>query len=98
MTSAGINLQSGHPLNVALSYNGTSLAMTVTDSVTKAVFSHSWTIDIPTTVAGNTAYVGFTGSTYWWWANQDIESWTYAQGGTPVAVAVPAAPTNLRVQ
>jgi hypothetical protein len=97
MTSSGVNLHNGHPLNVTLAYNGTTLALTVVDSVTKASFSHSWTIDIPSTVAGNAAYVGFTGSTGYFFANQYIQSWTYAanQVQTP---AVPAAPTNLRVQ
>jgi len=96
MTSSGVSLHSGHPLNVTLAYNGTTLALTVTDSVTKASFSHSWTINIPTTVAGNTAYVGFTASTGYFVANQYVQSWTYSTSAqTP---AVPAAPTNLRVQ
>jgi len=104
MTSAGVNLQSGHPLNVTLSYNGTALAMTVTDSVTNASFSHSWTIDIPATVAGSTAYVGFTGSTGYFYANQDIQSWTYAtsQGQTTPPTTppptIPQPPTNVTVQ
>jgi hypothetical protein len=63
MTSSGLSLHSGNPLNVTLNYNGTTLTMTITDSKTKASFSHSWTINIPATVGGNTAYVGFTGGT-----------------------------------
>jgi hypothetical protein len=97
MSSSGVNLHSGHPLNVTLDYNGSALAMTVKDSVTNATFTHSWSVDIPSTVAGSTAYVGFTGSTGYSVANQDIQSWTYATSATAVA-AVPAAPTNLRVQ
>jgi len=97
MTSSGVSLRSGHPLNVTLAYNGTTLALTVTDSVTSASFSHSWTINIPTTVGGNTAYVGFTGYSV---ANQYVQSWTYSTsaGATGQTAAVPAAPTNLRVQ
>jgi hypothetical protein len=98
MTPSGVNLHSGHPLNVKLVYNGAVIAMTVTDSVTNATFSNNWTIDIPTTVAGNTAYVGFTGSTGYNTANQDIQAWTYAVSNTAPAPAIPAAPTNLRVQ
>ena len=98
MSSSGVVLRSGHPINVKLVYNGTTLAMTATDSVTHASFSHSWTIDIPTTVAGKTAYVGFTGSTYWSGMNQDILSWTYAtEGQSTTSPPVPAAPTNLQV-
>lgn len=103
MSSSGLSLHSGNPLNVRLTYNGTTLAMTITDTKTKASFSKSWTIDIPATVGGSTAYVGFTGATDWGSANQGVSavqnvmSWTYAtsQAQTP---AVPAAPTDLRVQ
>lgn len=93
----GVTLSAGNPLTVALSYNGTTLSMTITDTVTHGTFSHSWTINIPSTVGGNTAYVGFTAATSYWWANQDVQSWTYSAsaGQTP---AVPQAPTNLRIQ
>lgn len=102
MSSSGLSLRSGNPLNVTLAYNGTTLAMTMTDTKTKASFAKSWAINIPATVGGNTAYVGFTGATGWGSANagvtavQNVVSWTYAsQAQTP---AVPAAPTNLVVQ
>ena len=94
MSSSGLSLHSGNPLNVALAYNGTTLRMTITDSKTKASFSKSWTIDIPSTVGGSTAYVGFTGATGGLSATQDVVSWTYSASPT----AVPAAPSNLRVQ
>lgn len=102
----GVNLSGGHPLNVTLAYSGTTLTLTIKDSVTSASFSHSWAINIPTTVGGNTAYVGFTGSSGWFVANQSIQAWTYAtsQGSTsppppPVQTpTVPAPPTNVTVQ
>jgi hypothetical protein len=97
MSSSGVSLHNGHPLNVTLAYNGTTLALTVTDSVSNASFSHSWTINIPATVGGNTAYVGFTGSTGYSFANQYIQSWTYAASAVQTA-AVPAPPSDLRVQ
>jgi hypothetical protein len=86
MTSSGLRLHGGNPLNVRLAYDGTALMMTIRDSVTKASFSHSWTIDIPTTVGGNTAYVGFTASTGGQNANQFIQSWTYAAASLSGAV------------
>ena len=102
---SGVTLNTGHPLNVSLTYNGTTLAMTMKDTVTGGVFSHSWTINIPSTVGGNTAYVGFTGATGGQFANQYIQAWTYAAnsgqtGGSPPvqAPAVPEAPTNVTVQ
>ncbi len=78
MSSSGVSLQSNHPLDVTLNYNGTTLAMTVEDTVTNDSFSTSWPVDIPATVGGNTAYVGFTSSTGWYSASQNILSWTYA--------------------
>jgi hypothetical protein len=92
----GLNFLSGDPFVVALAYNGTTLSMTMTDTVTHATFSHSWPINIPSTVGGNNAYVGFTAATGSG-ANQLVTSWTYATTATQPS-AVPAAPTNLRVQ
>jgi hypothetical protein len=96
ITPSGVSLHSGHPLNVTLAYNGTTLALTITDTVTKASYAKSWTIDIPATVGGNTAYVGFTGGGGT--ATQDVLSWTYATSASQSAPAVPAAPTNLVVK
>jgi hypothetical protein len=96
VTITGVNLNSGNPLNVTFAYDGTTLKMTITDTKTKGSFSQNWAIDIPTTVGGNTAYVGFTGGTGYSNAIQDLLSWTYSS--STAAVAVPAPPTNLRVQ
>jgi hypothetical protein len=76
--ATGLNFASGHPLNVTLVYNGTTLAMTMQDTVTLASFSHNFTIDIPGTVGGPTAYVGFTGGTGGGMANQLVTAWTHA--------------------
>jgi hypothetical protein len=92
----GVNLNGGNPLNVTFAYDGTTLKMTITDTKTKASFSHNWAIDIPTTVGGNTAYVGFTGATGYSNALQNLLSWTFSSSTT--TAAVPAPPTNLRVQ
>jgi hypothetical protein len=77
MTSSGVILSSGDTMAVHLVYNGTTLTMTITDTVTKKSFSTSWTINIPSTVGGNTAYVGFTGGTGYSTAVQKILTWTY---------------------
>jgi hypothetical protein len=78
ISASKLNLTSGHPLAVTVNYDGTTLAMTITDTVTKASFSHSWAINIPATVGGNTAYVGFTAATGYQIAGQKVLSWTYA--------------------
>jgi Legume lectin domain/Chitobiase/beta-hexosaminidase C-terminal domain len=99
MTSSGISLHSGHPLTVNLSYNGTTLVETVTDTVTSAHFTHNYTVNIPSIVGGSSAYAGFTASTGYSGANQTVTAWTYSASQTQTQVpAVPASPTNLVVQ
>jgi hypothetical protein len=58
-------------------YDGTTLTLTITDLVTTATYTTSTVINIPATVGGNTAYVGFTGGTGGYTATQKILTWTY---------------------
>jgi hypothetical protein len=96
MTPSGVNLHSSDVMNVHMSYDGATLRMTITDSVTNATFSTSWPIDIPGTVGATTAYVGFTGATGGATAIQDVLQWTFAspyaisylQGFTPTGLAM----------
>jgi hypothetical protein len=74
----GLNMNSGHPINVAVTYDGTTLSVTMTDTVTTGAFSHSWTVNIPSTVGANTAYVGFTAATGYSVVNQSLTAWTYS--------------------
>jgi hypothetical protein len=79
-TITGLTMSTGNPLNVTLAYNGTTLTLTIQDSVTLGSFTTNFTVNIPSQVGANTAYVGFTGSTGFNInvANQDILNWTYA--------------------
>jgi len=86
----GVNLHSGDTFQVHMTYNGTTLTMTITDSVVPAdTFTISWPVNIPTVVGGNTAYVGFTGSTGSTMATQEILTWTYNSGSTASPAATP---------
>ena len=78
LTSSGIDLHSGDTFAVHIVYNGTQLALTITDTATQKKFTKNFTVNIPTTVGANTAYVGFTGSTSWKTATQEILTWTYS--------------------
>ena len=78
MTSSGVNLHSGHVFNVHMSYDGTTLGMTITDGSTQKQFATSWKIDIAGTVGGTTAYAGFTGGTGS--AVQEVLNWTFVPG------------------
>jgi hypothetical protein len=80
LTPTGIDLHSGHLFSVTMSYNGSTLAVTITDTQTGASATQSYTIDIPALVGGSSAYVGFTGGTGGLVATQDILSWTFARG------------------
>jgi hypothetical protein len=73
----GINLHSGDIFLVHMTYNGTTLTMTITDTVTNATFTTSWSINIPATVGSNTAVVGFTAGTGGKTATQEVITWTY---------------------
>jgi hypothetical protein len=100
----GVNLHSGDIFKVHMTYNGTTLTMTITDTVNTAqTFTTNWTVNIPATVGGNTAFVGFSGGTGGAVATQEILTWTYASGAgnpkTPVVydtktlTAVSSGPT-----
>jgi hypothetical protein len=58
-----LNLDSGDPIWVTLNYTGGSLTEQLVDLITDATYSTNYQASIPAAVAGNTAYVGFTGAT-----------------------------------
>ena len=80
--SSTINLHSGDTFSAHMVYNGTTLTLTLTDGVTGAVFTTSWTVNIPSIVGANTAFVGFTGGTGGLTSSQKIESWSFVSSGT----------------
>ena len=83
LTSSGIVLASGDTIAAQLVYNGTTLTLNLTDTVTGNTFSQAFTINIPSTVGANTAYVGFTGGTGGSTAIQNIKTWTFTSSTTP---------------
>jgi hypothetical protein len=101
MTNSGVNLHSADVMRAHITYDGTTLALTLSDTVTGATFSTSWPINIPTTIGSNTAYAGFTGGTGGATAIQDVVTWTYSAAAakapvtywTPNLTAVSSGPT-----
>jgi hypothetical protein len=88
LTGSGIDLHSGHVFQAVMTYDGTTLKVTLTDTVTGATNTHSYQVSI-----GPSAYVGFTAGTGGMSATQQILNWTLTSG---ISVpTVPAAPTNL---
>ena len=96
MTGSGIDLHSGDVFAVNMVYGSASLTMTITDTVTNAVFTHTWPIDIPTklgiTTIPPTAFAGFTGGTGGITATQNILTWTL--GPTPIVSFAPSSPID----
>jgi hypothetical protein len=66
-----------NPLQVTITYDGTTLTAQIEDTVTLDTYSRSWAENIPSIVGASTAYVGLTGSTYGGLAPQKITSWTF---------------------
>jgi Legume lectin domain/Chitobiase/beta-hexosaminidase C-terminal domain len=89
MTSSGVNLHSGDPFHVHITYDGTTITMTITDTVTNATFTQAWAENIPNIVGDVVAYVGFTGGTGGVTATQQILTWTYVASTTGTAAATP---------
>ena len=89
MTASGLDLHSGDVMNVHMTYDGTTLAWTITDPTAGTSFKTSATVDIPS-FAGTSAYVGFTAASGGLTAIQDILTWTYVPGSSsPQQVATP---------
>jgi len=96
MSGSGINMEAGDLMRVTLSYNGTVLTEIVTDTVTGATYTNSYTANIPALVGGNTAYVGFGGSTGVATVTQSLSTWTYtveSPGQAAIPTFSPAAGT-----
>lgn len=93
----GVDLHSGDIFHVHTSYDGTTLTMTITATANTAqTFTTSWPINIPGTVGGNTAYVGFTGGTGGCVSNQDILTWSYSPSTpTPARTPIPTPKTPI---
>jgi hypothetical protein len=78
LTSAGIDLHSGHIFHVTLSYDGGVLKVTITDRTTKVSAMQVYLVDIPALVGGSTGFVGFTGGTGGLSATQQILTWQFS--------------------
>jgi hypothetical protein len=89
LTASGVNLHSGDVFHVHMNYDGTTLTVTITDTVTGATATQSYTVNIPSIVGGNTAYVGFTGGTGSLSSTENILTWTYVPGASSPTVASP---------
>jgi PEP-CTERM motif len=99
-TPGGVNIDSGDPINVFLSYKESDHALTetMTDTSTNATFTRVWRgISIQSQVGGTTALVGLTGATGGVNAAQSVTNFHFSPGSasaTPVAHIAPISTTG----
>lgn len=72
-----VSLNSGHLINVSLTYLNGVASMTLTDAVSATSYSTTANINIPSIVGTNLAYVGFTGADGGVTSTQIITNFTY---------------------
>jgi hypothetical protein len=83
LTPTGIDLHSGHNINVHMVYDGSTITMTLLDITTKATWTHYfYGVDLPALVGGPTAFIGFTGGTGGLATYGVLWGWTYLPSNT----------------
>jgi hypothetical protein len=78
LSATGLNLHSGDEFSAQLTYSGTTLTVVITDLVTSATSTQTYTVNIPALVGGSTAYFGFTAGSGGSTAIQKILTWSYS--------------------
>jgi hypothetical protein len=87
-----LDLASGDPVLVTITYNGSVLAEHLIDLNTGLAFNLVYTVNLPSTVGSNTAFIGFTGATGGLAALQTISDFMLALNTPPVIRLL--SPTN----
>ncbi len=80
-----LDLASGDPVLVTITYNGSVLDDRLLDLITGQAFNAVYTVNLPITAGANTAYVGLTGATGGLGSQQTINSFILALN-TPPAI------------
>ena len=89
LTSTSLQLSSGDVIHAQIVYDGTNLTLTLTDATTSATSTTVFPVNIPATVGGATAYIGFTGATSATAAaTQNVLDWTYTVMPPPTTLPV----------
>jgi hypothetical protein len=77
LNGSGIALGGGHTIHALIVYNGSVLTLKLTDKVTAATWTGSYSVNIPASVGANTAWIGFTGAGNGATSIQTVYNWTY---------------------
>jgi len=77
LDGTGFNMRSYDPSRATISYDGATLTVTLKDLLTGATATQHYTVNIPSIVGSNLAYVGFTAGDGSLTSNIQILKWTY---------------------
>ena len=80
-STSPVNLASGDPIHVMLSYDGSNLVENLIDQTTSQTYSKTYAgVNLPAATGGTSAYVGFTGATGGLFAVQTISNFSFIAG------------------
>jgi hypothetical protein len=80
ISTSPVLLNSMDPIQVALSYDGSTLFETLTDPANSNTFSTSYIgVDLPAIVGGSTAFIGFSGGTGGGTSTQTISNFSFTE-------------------
>ncbi len=77
LTSTGLNLRSGDPFHVHMTYDGSTLQVSLTDTITGKSVSGSFSGNIPGLLGTSSVFAGFTAGSAGSGVTADILNWTY---------------------
>jgi hypothetical protein len=90
LTTAGLDLRSGHEFRVTVVYDNSTLTVLVTDAKTGVSAALKAGLDLATVVGGSAAYAGFTAASGGLGATHEVIDWTFT--------TVPAGSPRLRLK
>ena len=102
-TTAGVDLSSGDPINITVTYNGLQHTVTVAESDPTSTnnpntFTYTfYGVDYNAILGGTSAFVGFTGGTGGLNANQQVSNFNFTSGGFTTAPATDVYPNAVAV-
>jgi hypothetical protein len=82
----------GGAINVSLAYNGQQLLTTLVQGTN--TYSYTDNVDLPLTVGGSSAYIGFTGATGGLNAGQQISNYVFTSLAAPTGLTNITSPTD----
>jgi hypothetical protein len=78
ISPAPVNLASGHPIDWTVTYNGSSITLTMFDETTSGAYTNTFSVgSFPAILGDDTAYIGFTGATGGYNALQNISNFSF---------------------